>query len=408
LDVRLTKPEDRGIVLNKPRFVRRAMPAYSFRSVPEISVECGAAARLGELLSERFSIGRVVIVTDKFLVNSGLVSPALTSLEAAGWQVLVCDDVQADPPDHVVMSAVEKACAFGAEVVVGLGGGSSMDVAKLVAVLSGSPQELSTMYGIDQVVGERLPLVQIPTTAGTGSEVTAISIVTTGETTKSGIVSRQLYADLAILDATLTIGLPGPVTAATGIDAIVHAIEAFTSKLKKNPLSDHAASLALKLLSANLVPAIRNGSDLQVRENMLLGSMLAGQAFANAPVAAVHALAYPLGGHYHIPHGLSNALVLNHVLRFNLDSAVSHYAGLAELVIPSANGSDESKAEAFIEHIQGLINEAGLPMRLRDHRVTEDFLEHLAADAMKQQRLLMNNPREMTEADALAIYQAAF
>ena len=166
--------------------------------------------------------------------------------------------------------------------------------------------------------------------------------------------------------------------------------------------------LALRLLSDNLLPAIRYGADLQVRENMLLGSMLAGQAFANAPVAAVHALAYPLGGHFHIPHGLSNALVLGHVLRFNLESAVPHYADLAELLLAPQAGSLEAKANAFIDHIEELVLQTGLPMRLRDHRVTEDLLERLAADAMQQQRLLQNNPREMTEAAALAIYRAAF
>lgn len=384
------------------------MSAYSFQTVPQITVASGASARLGEILSERFGTGRAVVVTDKFLLTSGVLAPALASLTEAGWDVMVFDDVVADPPDHVVLNAVAKVRAFGAELVVGFGGGSSMDVAKLVAILTNSTQSLDSMYGIDKVSGGRLPLVQIPTTAGTGSEVTAISIVTTGETTKSGIVARQLYADLAILDATLTTGLPAAVTAATGIDAMVHAIEAFTSKHKKNPLSDLAAMQALQLLSANLLPVIRNGADLRARENMLLGSMLAGQAFANAPVAAVHALAYPLGGHFHIPHGLSNALVLSHVLQFNLEAAAGNYAALASVLLPALQGSDEAKAAAFIAHLNELIGQTGLSLRLRDHRVTEDMLERLAADAMQQQRLLMNNPREMTQAHALAIYRAAY
>lgn len=384
------------------------MSAYSFQTVPHITVACGACARLGDILSQRFGTRRAVVVTDKFLRTSGVLAPALASLAQAGWEVMVFDDVVADPPDHVVMSAVEKVRAFGAELVVGLGGGSSMDVAKLVAIGTNSEQGLDAMYGIDKVRGARLPLVQIPTTAGTGSEVTAISIVTTGETTKSGIVARQLYADMAILDATLTTGLPAAVTAATGIDAMVHAIEAFTSRHQKNPLSDLAALQALRLLSANLLPAIRNGADLQARENMLLGSMLAGQAFANAPVAAVHALAYPLGGHFHIPHGLSNALVLSHVLQFNLPAAAGHYAELASALIHARQGSEEAKAVAFIDYLDGLIGQTGLPLRLRDHRVTQDSLERLAADAMLQQRLLTNNPREMTQAQALAIYRAAY
>jgi len=384
------------------------MPAYSFHTVPSILVERGGSSRLGEILSQRYPVGRVAIVTDSFLVKSGLLAPACKSLEASGWQLMVCDDVQADPPEHVVLKAVERARAFGVDVVVGFGGGSSMDVAKLVAVLAGSTQSLGSMYGIDQVRGERLPLIQIPTTAGTGSEVTAISIVTTGETTKSGIVARQLFADVALLDASLTTALPPAVTAATGIDAMVHAIEAFTSKLKKNLLSDHAARLALQLLSSNLLQAVQNGQDIEVRENMLVGSMLAGQAFANAPVAAVHALAYPLGGHFHIPHGLSNALVLGHVLRFNLPSAAEQYASLAQLLLPSVTGSAEARAARFIDHIDALVAQTGLSMRLRDHQVAHEMLERLAADAMQQQRLLVNNPRVVTQADALAIYQAAY
>lgn len=381
---------------------------YTFQTVPQITIHSGANAQLGQLLAQRFTPGRMVLVTDRFLVTSGLIAPALRSLEEAGWQVMVYDEVQADPPDHVVRAAAEKARAFGAQVVLGFGGGSSMDVAKLVAVLVDSSQPLETMYGIDQVKGHRVPLIQIPTTAGTGSEVTPVSIVTTGETTKSGIVASQLYADMVLLDATLTTGLPPAVTAATGIDAMVHAIEAYTSKHKKNPLSDLAATRALALLSGNLITVVKNGSDLQARENMLLGSMLAGQAFANSPVAAVHALAYPLGGHFHIPHGLSNALVLGHVLRFNAQAAAPHYAELAEVVAPGVSGSAEARAVAFISAIDALVAETGLSMRLRDHKVSESMLERLAADAMLQQRLLMNNPKDVTEADALAIYRAAY
>ena len=194
-----------------------------------------------------------------------------------------------------------------------------------------SDQALADIYGIGNVTGKRLPLVQVPTTAGTGSEVTNIAIVTTGATTKMGVVAPQLYADLAILDAALTLGLPPIVTAATGIDAMVHAIEAYTSKHKKNPLSDALAREALSLLSSNLIRACEQGDNLEVRQAMLLGACLAGQAFSTAPAAAVHALAYPIGGIFHVPHGLSNSLVLPHVLRFNLPNAAKLYAELAAI-----------------------------------------------------------------------------
>lgn len=384
------------------------MQPFTFQTVPQIILQSGAAARLGELLSQRYPVGRVCVITDAFLNRSGLLAPALDSLRARHWQVQVVDDVQADPPEHVVETVAARARDFGTQVVLGLGGGSSMDVAKLVAVLLAGPQPLAQMYGIDKVQGERLPLVQVPTTAGTGSEVTPISIVTTGATTKSGIVARQLYADMAILDATLTTGLPSAMTAATGIDAMVHAIEAFTSKRLKNPLSDHLALLALRLLSQNLVKACEDGQDLPAREAMLLGAMLAGQAFANAPVAAVHALAYPLGGRFHLPHGLTNALVLPHVLRFNAEAAAGHYAALAEVLVPGVQGSDAAKTAAFIARVEALAAATRLPLRLRDHGVGEADLPLLAADAMQQTRLLVNNPREVAEADALAIYRRAY
>lgn len=383
------------------------MQAFSFQTVPQLVIERGVSARLGALLAARFSATRLCVVTDGFLHRSGLLDATLASLRGAGYEVLVIDDVQPDPPDQVVEAVTAHARAFGTELVLGLGGGSSMDVAKLVAVLLAGTQPLAAMYGVDQVLGERLPLVQVPTTAGTGSEVTPIAIVTTGATTKSGIVARQLYADMAVLDATLTTGLPPAITAATGIDAMVHAIEAFTSRHRKNPLSDQLALQALQLLAGHLQRACEDGQDLAAREAMLLGALLAGQAFANAPVAAVHALAYPLGGRFHLPHGLSNALVLPHVLRFNAESAAADYAQLADALLPGLGGDAASKTAAFIGHLEALIAATGLPMRLRDHGIAAESLPQLAADAMLQTRLLINNPRAVSEADALAIYQRA-
>ncbi|KAF1020803.1 MAG: Long-chain-alcohol dehydrogenase 1 [Paracidovorax wautersii] len=384
------------------------MSAFSFQTVPHLLVRQGASAELGALLAPRFAARRICLVADAFLNRSGLLAPALASLHAQGFSTLVIDDVTADPPDHVVEAVVAKARQFGAQAVIGFGGGSSMDVAKLVAILLPGHQPLSAMYGIDKIEGERLPLVQVPTTAGTGSEVTPIAIVTTGQTTKSGIVARQLYADIAILDATLTTGLPRAATAATGIDAMVHAIEAYTSLRLKNPLSDYLAVQALRLLSDHLIAACDDGHDIQAREAMLLGATLAGQAFANAPVAAVHALAYPLGGHYHLPHGLTNALVLPHVLRFNLPAAAEQYAELAGHLLPGCTGTAHEKADRFIGHLETLIALTRLPLRLRDHGVTEDSLPRLATDALLQTRLLANNPRPLTEADALAIYRQAY
>lgn len=384
------------------------MSSFTFSTVPHLIAEAGAAARLGALVAERFPTARhALIVTDAGFLSTGLLNAPTVNLEQQGIKGSVYSDVVADPPEAVVLSAVQQARALGADIVIGIGGGSSMDVAKLIAVLAATDQPIASAYGIGNVSGQRLPLIQVPTTAGTGSEVTNIAIVTTGETTKMGVVAPQLYADVAILDATLTLGLPPLVTAATGIDAMVHAIEAFTSKHKKNPLSDLLAKQALSMLSKNLVRACQHGSDIDARQAMLVGACLAGQAFSNAPVAAVHALAYPIGGIFHVPHGLSNSLVLPHVLRFNLSHAADHYAELAAVVVPDAIGSTAARAEALIDAMQQIAVTTGISTELKQVGIAEADLDRLADDAMKQTRLLGNNPREMTREHARAIYAAA-
>ncbi len=385
-----------------------ALGAFTFSTVPHIVSETGAAKRIGTLVNQHFpKCRRALIVTDAGFLKTGLVDAPIASLRDAGLTVSIFSDVVADPPEPVVLQAVADARKNEVDLVIGLGGGSSMDVAKLIAVLVDSDQDLKSMYGIGNVKGARLPLVQVPTTAGTGSEVTPISIVTTGATTKMGVVSPQLYADLAILDAELTVGLPPKVTAATGIDAMVHAIEAYTTKLKKNPLSDMLALQALSLLSSNIITACEDGKNLGARQAMLLGAMLAGQSFANAPCAAVHALAYPIGGIFHVPHGLSNSLVLPHVLRFNAPNAATMYAELAEILSPGVTGSVEARTQALIDKMDEIARRTGIETQLRQVGISEADLDRLADDAMLQTRLLTNNPREVTRADARAIYAAA-
>ncbi|MEK8078526.1 iron-containing alcohol dehydrogenase [Pseudomonas sp. XK-1] len=387
------------------------MLPFSFATTAQILCEIGASQRLAELCRER-GAQRVLIVTDPGISKLGLLDEVLPGFARTELTVEVFDQVVADPPEDILLAAVEQALALKAQLIIGFGGGSSMDVAKLVALLAhpDCTQALAQIYGVGNARGQRLPLILVPTTAGTGSEVTQISIITTGATSKMGVVSPLLLPDLALLDAELTLGLPPAVTAATGIDAMVHAIEAYTSTLKKNPLSDLLAREALRLLAANLDKVVHDGSDREARQAMLLGSCLAGQAFANAPVAAVHALAYPLGGHFHIPHGLSNALVLPHVLGFNASVAAPLYAELAPLVLGEQlrAGGVLQQTEQFIGAMADFSVRSGLPTRLRDAGVPQDMLPTLASDAMQQQRLLVNNPQEMTEAHALAIYQVAY
>lgn len=378
---------------------------FTFQTTRSVLAEPGASAKAGELLR---SLGctSVLLVTDQGVLNAGLLRNALTGLEAHKIAVTMFTDVIADPPAAVVNAAVERARASGVDGVLSIGGGSSMDVAKLVALLAAGGERLDDIYGVGNAKGPRLPLVLVPTTAGTGSEVTPISIVTTGEGEKKGVVSPVLLPDWAVLDADLTLGLPAAITAATGIDAMVHALEAFTSKRLKNVVSDCLAREALALLSRNIREACGNGGNREARQAMLVGSMLAGMAFANAPVAAVHALAYPVGARFHVPHGLSNALVLPEVMRFNAEVAAAQYAQIARIVLPAADGSDAQLGAALIDYFTVLPKELGLPVRLGDVGISRSDIEVLATDAMKQTRLLVNNPREVTLADARAIYEA--
>ncbi len=377
------------------------MKDFSFSTAGCIESGAGSSLRLHEQCA-RLGISRPLLVTDPGLVAIGLVEAPVEALRGNGLEPVLYDQVREDPPESVILDAVDLALAENIDGVIAIGGGSSMDVAKVVAVLLKSEQSLAELYGVDQVTGSRLPLVLVPTTAGTGSEVTPVAVVTTGETTKAGVSSRVLLPDVAVLDADLTLGLPPRVTAMTGIDAMVHAIEAYTSRHKKNPLSDNLARQALTLLGGSIRTAVHQGDNREARANMLLGAMLAGQAFANAPVAAVHALAYPLGGHYHISHGLSNSLVLPAVLRFNMPQAEPLYAELAEIVVGKAS------AEALVTELEAIVSDTGLPATLSQAEVPEADLPMLADDAMLQQRLLVNNPREVAREDALEIYRAAF
>jgi alcohol dehydrogenase class IV len=324
-------------------------------------------------------------------------------------ELVVFDAVEADPSKETLLAAADAGRAAEVASVVGFGGGSPLDVAKLASYLLGSGDDLDSIWGVGAATGKRLPLALVPTTAGTGSEATPISVITCQGGVKLAVNSPPLIADWAVLDANLTLGLPRSVTAATGIDAIVHAVEAYTSARLKNPLSDSLAREALRLLSTNLLTAIEQPANAEARSDMLLGAHLAGLAFSNAPVAGVHALAYPLGGLHHLPHGLTNALMLRHVLQHNLEAAREFYAELAEIIDPdcAAQGS-QARAARLIERLDRLAQDSGLALRLRDHGIAFDEAPRLAKEAMKQTRLLVNNPCEISEADAQRLYEAAW
>lgn len=377
------------------------MTPFVFNTTPSIRMGAGEIENLGNI-SSAICTGCALIVTDAGMVRTGIVARAEAILQRAGVVVKTYADVVADPPEAVVMGAVNM--AEGCGLVIGIGGGSSLDVAKLAALLAGNLGTLAGAYGVNKATGPRLPLIVIPTTAGTGSEVTPIAIVTTGASEKMGVISPLIIPDIALLDPELTYDLPAHVTAATGIDAMVHAIEAYASvNPNNNPVSRALAIEALRLIGGALERAVTAPRDSAARADMLLGSLLAGQAFANSPVAAVHALAYPIGGPFKVPHGLSNALVLPHVLRFNTQTHPDDYAALA----PHAFAGGPATAEALIDGLVALSKACGLPQTLRSVGIGAADLPRLTADAMNQTRLLVNNPRPVCYADALAIYEAA-
>jgi len=383
------------------------MASFQFRTPGSIISAPGGVGQIGVDYALR-SARRVLLITDSTLVDLGIAGRVEEPLRDNGIEVFTFAEVEPEPSAETV----RRATAFGRENdvdgVVGLGGGSPMDVAKLVALFVRTPQAIEDTYGVDVAIGERLPLVLIPTTAGTGSEVTKVAVVTADNKDKAPILAPQLYCDTVILDVELTLGLPPKVTAATGVDAMVHAIEAYTSSLRKNPVSDQVAVQAMRLLFANVSTAVTRGDDVEARTAMLTGSMLAGLAFANSTVGAVHALAYPLGTQFHVSHGGSNAVVFVPVMRFNMPEASPLYAEIARAVLPDTQTMDDDDAAVRLaDALEELIPAVGLEGRLREFGIEERHLSDLTDGALRQERLIGYNFKPMSRQDVLAIFGAA-
>ena len=385
---------------------------FTFNTTSGIRFGNGTSKSCASEISQKLG-PNILFITDKDLMSLKLTEPTLIELKKLSSKVEVFQDVEADPSLKTLMNAIEIGKKNNITGVIGFGGGSSMDVAKLTSLILGSNEDIEEAWGVSNAKGPRLPLILVPTTAGTGSEVTPISIITVGEEEKKGVSSPIILPDIAILDPELTVGLPAHTTAATGIDAMVHAIEGYASANKNNnPISKMISVEALKLLGGSIEKAVFEGSNIEARGNMLLGAMLAGKSFANSPVAAVHALAYPIGGTFHVSHGLSNSLVLPYVLRFNSvdNKATKDYSELAPFLFPDIDTSKGRQAicKEFIDRLENLSKKLGLPQKLREVNIPKEACKKMASDAMKQTRLLVNNPREVTENDALNIYKAAW
>ena len=387
------------------------MNDFNFNTTPGIIFGKGASVSSCDRIIDKLG-DNIFVITDADLTKIELNKPIINQISKSS-NIEVFDDVESDPSKKTLIKALKSAKNFKPTGILGFGGGSSMDIAKLISLLVGTEQDIENIWGVGNAKGPRLPLVLIPTTAGTGSEVTPISIITLEKDEKKGVSSPIILPDLAVLDPELTLNLPSDITAATGIDAMVHAIEAYTSNNQNNnPISKLLAIESLKLLGTSIETAVFDGHNIEARSNMLLGSMMAGQAFANSPVAAVHALAYPIGGIFHIPHGLSNSLVLPHVLKFNSTNAKAceQYAFLAPFVFKDINQNTNTKniCNDFIDRLENLSSLLNLPSKLRELDIPKDACVKMAKESMKQTRLLVNNPREVTEEDAFNIYNAAW
>ncbi len=352
---------------------------------------------------------RVFIFTDEGIVKAGICDQVLQMLEGTVDSVSVFGKVPPEPPLETIYECLALAREARCNLIIGLGGGSAMDVAKIISVLLTNEKSLDQMIGVNLVDTRGIPKILIPTSAGTGSEVTPIVILTDqAENLKKGVVSDFLFPETAILDPELTISLPPGATAASGMDALIHAMEAYTS-VNATPMTDHLAVRAIELIAANIRSAWANGSNLEARMNMLEGSLLAGQAFANAGVTAVHAFAYPLGGEFHVAHGVANTVMLCAVLRFNMIANLKKFAALGRLLCPDVSSRDSKVlAEAGIRFLEGLIADLQMPRTLQELNIPQDAIPRMAEGVMKVTRLLANNPRKITFEDAINIYQVVY
>jgi alcohol dehydrogenase class IV len=397
---------------------------WTFHTAGQFLFGRGATGELGEV-ARRLGAKRVLVVTDPVLLRAGLIDEVHAPLSEEGVVVEIFSEGEPEPSLDAAERCVAAARQAKPDALLGLGGGSNMDLAKITAVVlahGGGPRDY---IGDDKIPGPVFPLICVPTTAGTGSEVTAASVLTDGDNhMKVGVLSNYLRPRVAVVDPLLTVSCPPKVTADSGIDALTHAVEAYTAVDNetfplphgertvyqgRHPMGDLLAEKAIGLIGRYLRRAVANGNDLEAREGMALGASLAGMSFSNVGVAAVHALEYPVGGAVHCSHGAGNGLLLSHVMRFNLPARLPHFARIAQLLGEDVAGlSERQAAERAVTAVERLRDAIGVPRRLRDLGVTEDQLRPFAEKAFGIRRILRVNPRPVTPDDLEGIYRAAF
>jgi alcohol dehydrogenase class IV len=377
---------------------------YTLLNVGKIVAGIDSIQAIRDFAAE-YNVKSALIITDEGVWKTGLVDKPCELLTEAGVRVEVIHNTPPEPATHHVEQVLALARQQECQAVIGIGGGSSMDVAKITAVLLANTQSLTELLRGGKIEKRGVPTLMIPTTAGTGAEATQNAIfLVPEEESKVGIVSPKLVPDWAILDPALTVGLPPAITASTGMDALCHAIECYISK-KANPLSDTYALQAIRLISRSLRRAYQNGKDLDARHDMLLAALFGGMSIASSSTTAVHALAYPLGGKYHMPHGLSNAILLPYVMEFNRDACTEKFRDIAEAMgLPVSGLSAADAADRLIKSLFALTRDLQMTVSLRDRGLTADDIEGMVEAASKVTRLLNNNPKPMTREDIRTVY----
>lgn len=378
---------------------------FPFKLPEVVYLGRGSLDYLGKEI-KRFHAAKILLVTDGGVQAAGMDKTIIKVIEEAGVQVDVFAEVEAEPSTDTVDRVGQLVRENQYQLLVGLGGGSPMDVAKAASVLQANDGSIKDYAGIEMIPQKGIPVILIPTTSGTGSEVTQNAIFAfREEQVKKGIVSQHLLPKVAIVDPVMTLTCPPGVTAATGVDALVHAVESFIAR-KATLQTDIYALEAIRLISGNLRKAFANGDDMEARGKMALGSFFAGVSLANAGVGAVHALAYPLGGKFHVSHGVSNALLFAPVMEFNFIADLAKFARVAEAMGEAVTGKSSREAAMLaVKAIRELVTDVGIPQSLREVGVSEKDIEFLTLSAEKQTRLLTNNPRSMTRKDIEEIYK---
>lgn len=379
-----------------------------FRTAETLVTGSGSISKIGEE-AKKLNATKVIIITDKVIRQTGLLSKVINPLEEAGLATDIIDDVVPEPPFENLEQMITQIEGKGYDLLVGVGGGSALDIAKVLSIMLTNHEDVRDLVGIEKVKNPGVPTILVPTTSGTGSEVTYNAIFTDiRDKVKKGIVSPYLLPKVAIVDPELTLTVPPSVTAATGMDALVHAVESYTA-IRAGELTDGIALQAIKLISRSLRKAVYNGKDLKAREDMAMGSLLAGISLGNAGVGAVHALAYPLGGKFKVPHGVANSLLLPFVMKYNAVADLEKFAEVAKAMGENVEGlSLREAADRAVQALAQLSKDVGIPSSLKEVGVTASDISDLAEEASKIDRLLNNNPRWLTVKEIKKIYEEAY